>query len=102
MQAGNKFYNAHETSAVEDFAIAIGCGEADFKMYAGVIAIDGARVRYRMDDWRKMLVVKALRAQLKGIMNAKFRDPRRELSEVQMKWMELWRRSFEMVAEGRK
>ena len=27
-----RFYNAHETSAVEDFAIALVCGEAEFKV----------------------------------------------------------------------
>lgn len=27
-----RFYNAHETSAVEDFAIALVCGDADFKV----------------------------------------------------------------------
>lgn len=26
-----RFYNAHETSAAEDFAIALLCGEAEFK-----------------------------------------------------------------------
>jgi ATP-dependent RNA helicase DHX29 len=32
MQARNKFYNAHETSAVDDFAVALLCGEAEFKV----------------------------------------------------------------------
>lgn len=27
-----RFYNAHETSAAEDFAIALICGDADFKV----------------------------------------------------------------------
>lgn len=27
-----RFYNAHETSAVEDFAIALSCGDAEFKV----------------------------------------------------------------------
>lgn len=32
MQSSSKFYNAHETSAAEAFAIALVCGEADFKV----------------------------------------------------------------------
>lgn len=28
-----RFYNAHETSAVEDFAIALACGDAEFKVF---------------------------------------------------------------------
>jgi len=32
MQARNRNYNAHETSAVDDFAIALLCGDAEFKV----------------------------------------------------------------------
>jgi hypothetical protein len=28
----NRFTNAHETSAAEDFAVALACGDADFKV----------------------------------------------------------------------
>lgn len=28
----SRFYNAHETSAVEPFALALACGDADFKV----------------------------------------------------------------------
>lgn len=33
MQARNRNYNAFETSAVEDFAVALGCGEVEFKVF---------------------------------------------------------------------
>lgn len=33
MQARSKLYNAHETSAVEDFAVAMLCGDVEFKVY---------------------------------------------------------------------
>lgn len=32
MQARNRNYNAFETNAVDDFAIALLCGEAEFKV----------------------------------------------------------------------
>jgi ATP-dependent RNA helicase DHX29 len=32
MQARSKYYNAHETSIVEDFAIALLCGDLEFKV----------------------------------------------------------------------
>ena len=32
MQAHSKAYNAHETSAVEDFAVALLCGDPEFKV----------------------------------------------------------------------
>jgi ATP-dependent RNA helicase DHX29 len=34
MQARNRNYNAFETNAVDDFAIALLCGEAEFKVRA--------------------------------------------------------------------
>lgn len=32
MQTRNRFYNAHETSAVESFAVALLCGDLEFKV----------------------------------------------------------------------
>ena len=94
MQSSNKFYNAHETSAVEDLAIALLCGDAEFKMYSGVIVIDGNRVRFAVDDWKKMLAIKTLRTQVRGIMMQAFKNPGRELSEWQKGWMDIWQRVF--------
>lgn len=37
MQARNRNLNAHETSAVDDFAIALLCGEAEFKVRSSTI-----------------------------------------------------------------
>jgi ATP-dependent RNA helicase DHX29 len=32
MQSGNRYYNAHETSNVEDFTVALLCGDVEFKV----------------------------------------------------------------------
>jgi ATP-dependent RNA helicase DHX29 len=37
MQARNRNLNAHDTSAVDDFAIALLCGDAEFKVRNPVI-----------------------------------------------------------------
>lgn len=34
-----RFYNAHETSAVEDFAIALACGDAEFKVLGRICVV---------------------------------------------------------------
>ncbi|MCJ1397878.1 hypothetical protein MMC11_001074 [Xylographa trunciseda] len=94
MQSSNKFYNAHETSAVEDFAIALVCGEADFKMYSGVIVIDGNRLRFSLDNWKVMLALKTLRTRLREIMSQAFRSPGRPLSHEQQIWFDIWQRIF--------
>lgn len=92
MQSSNKFYNAHETSAVEDFAIVLLCGDAEFKMYSGVIVIDGNRIKFAVDDWKKMLAIKTLRTEIRDIMMQVFKNPRKELSEWQKGWLDIWQR----------
>lgn len=110
-----RFYNAHETSAVEDFAIALACGDAEFKvfgadvcgavkiltptfsllqMYSGVIIIDGNRIRFSTDSWKAMLALKSLRTQIRQIVTQSFRRPGRELSLDQRAWLDIWRKVF--------
>lgn len=90
----NKFYNAHETSPVESFAIALICGEAEFKMYAGVVVLDGNRIRFAVDEWKTMVALRALRMNIRQIMTQAFRNPGRGLSVQQRGWMDVWRRIF--------
>ena len=94
MQSSNKYYNAHETSPVESFAIALVCGEADFKMYSGVIVVDGNRVRFALDEWKTLLALKTLRLQIRQIMTQAFRSPGRRLSAQQQAWLDVWQKIF--------
>ena len=94
MQSSNKFYNAHETSPVEDFAVALVCGEAEFKMYSGVMVIDGNRIRFSVDDWKVVAAIRALRSQIRQIMVQSFRTPERALSQQQQDWFRIWERIF--------
>ena len=92
MQSSSKFYNAHETGPVEDFVVALICGEAEFKMYSGMIIIDGNRIRFSVDDWKTMLAMKVLRTQLRQIMAQSFRKPGRSLSQDQRSWLDIWQK----------
>ncbi|KAI9851725.1 MAG: hypothetical protein M1838_002940 [Thelocarpon superellum] len=94
MQSSNRFYNAHETSAVEAFAVALLCGDAEFKMYAGVIILDGHRLRFSVTDWKIMLAIKMLRTRLRDIMVKTFRSPGKPLTIQQGKWLGLWQKIF--------
>lgn len=94
MQSSNKYYNAHETSPVESFAIALVCGEADFKMYSGVIVVDGNRIRFALDEWKTLLALKTLRLQIRQIMTQAFRSPGRRLSAQQQAWLDVWQKIF--------
>ncbi|CAI7651141.1 unnamed protein product, partial [Penicillium manginii] len=94
MQARNRNLNAHDTSAVDDFAIALLCGEAEFKMYSGVISIDANRIRFSVRDWKSMLALKILNSRLRDLLASTFRNPHRPLSYKQQQWLEIWQLVF--------
>lgn len=93
MQA-KQFYNAHETTAAEEFAITLLCGDVRCDMYAGVFIIDGNRARFAVSDWKTMLVIKTLRARLRDIMTRSFKTPGKPLTTQQQKWMDVWQKVF--------
>ena len=92
MQSSSKSYHAHETSPVEDFAVALICGEAEFRMYAGVIVIDGNRIRFSVDNWKTLIAIKILRRQIRHIIDQSFQYPGRNLSQDQQSWLDIWQK----------
>ncbi|KAL8998155.1 MAG: hypothetical protein Q9169_002709 [Polycauliona sp. 2 TL-2023] len=101
MQSSNKYYNAHETSAMEPLALALACGDAEFKMYSGMIVIDGNRIRFSVDDWKIMLAIKTLRQKLRQVTAQSFRDPGRALSSQQQAWLGIWEKIVEYHEQGK-
>ncbi|KAF4636925.1 hypothetical protein G7Y89_g1157 [Cudoniella acicularis] len=93
MQA-KQFYNAHETTAIEEFAIALLCGDVRCDMYSGVFILDGNRARFAVSDWKTMLVIKVLRSRLRDIITRSFKNPGKALTTLQQKWMEVWQKIF--------
>jgi ATP-dependent RNA helicase DHX29 len=98
MQSSSKFTNAQETTAVSDFALVLLAGEAVFHLYAGVIVIDGNRLRFKVRNWKTMVVLKTIRAKLLEAFGRLFKYPGKQLGDRQRKWMELVERIF----DGRK
>ncbi|KAK7746285.1 hypothetical protein SLS53_002244 [Cytospora paraplurivora] len=90
----SKFTNAHETTAVEGFAIALLCGDVRADMYSGVLVLDGNRVRFVMPDWKTMIVMKVLRSRLRDLLNRSFKNPGKLLTTQHEKWMDVWQRIF--------
>ncbi|KAI1136284.1 P-loop containing nucleoside triphosphate hydrolase protein [Hypoxylon sp. FL0543] len=89
-----QFLNAHETTAVENFAIALLCGDVRINMYAGVIVLDGNRARFSVADWKTLLVIKALRTRLRELLTRSFRMPGKLPTAQQEKWLDVWQRVF--------
>lgn len=99
MQARNRNYNAFETNAVDDFAIALLCGEAEFKMYSGIISIDANRIRFAVRDWKAMLALKILSARIREILAGTVRDPQKVLSYKQQQWVGIWQQIFSQAGK---
>ncbi|RYO78491.1 hypothetical protein DL766_002438 [Monosporascus sp. MC13-8B] len=89
-----QFLNAHETTAVEGFPLALLCGDARIDMYAGVIVLDGNRARFSVPDAKTALVLKVLRARLRELLTRAFRVPSRLPTAQQEKWFDAWQRIF--------
>lgn len=89
-----QFLNAHETTAVENFAIALLCGDFRVDMYAGVVILDGNRARFSVPDWKSMLAIKVLRTRLRDILTRSFKMPGKLLTTQQEKWLDIWQRIF--------
>ncbi|KAI9661250.1 MAG: hypothetical protein M1821_009577 [Bathelium mastoideum] len=100
MQSSARFTNAHETSPCPDISLVLLAGEADFKLYAGVVVVDGNRLRFMVDDWKMMIVLKRLRERMKEVVDRKMKKPGAALPERLEEWVKIWRRV--MSAEGRK
>lgn len=94
MQSSSRFTNAQETSPASDFALVLLAGDAVFHMYAGVIVIDGNRVRVKVKDWKTMAVLKVLRARSREVLGRLLRYPGRELGGKLGRWMELFEAIF--------
>ena len=93
--------NAQETSPVDDVALALFCGDADFKIYASAMVIDGSRMKFKFEDWQILGLVRMLRMHLKGIAEDAFRRPGRQMSELQKDWFGVWERMCWYVYRGR-
>lgn len=94
MQSSSRFTNAQETSPVSDFALVLLSGDAVFHMYAGVIVVDGNRLRIKVKDWKTMAVLKVLRARFREVLGKLLKFPGRELGGRLSKWMDIFETVF--------
>ena len=95
MQSSSRFTNAQETTSVSDFVLVLLAGEAVFHLYAGVIVIDGSRLKFKVRDWKTMMALKMLRVGFKEALVKSLKHPGKPLGDRQRRWMELVNRVFE-------
>ncbi|KAF2457555.1 helicase associated domain-containing protein [Lineolata rhizophorae] len=87
MQAsGTKLYNANSTSIVYELPLLLFAGEVDFRLHAGVVTLDSNRVRFKVGDWKTMVVIKMLRRKAKAITSAILKSPGKPLPPILESW----------------
>ncbi|KAK5115541.1 hypothetical protein LTR62_001200 [Meristemomyces frigidus] len=91
MQATSKYTNAQETTPAPEIALVLLAGDAVFNVHAGVIVIDGHRLRYKVRDWKTMIVLKVLRSRAKEVLARVFKYPGKELTGLSRAWMDVLR-----------
>lgn len=95
MQSSSRFTNAQETSAVAELPLILLAGEARFELYAGVIIVDGNRLRFKFKDWRTIIAIKLLRGKVRECLGKLLKAPGRDLGDRPRRWMEVLERVFE-------
>ncbi|KAG9553106.1 ATP-dependent RNA helicase A, partial [Aureobasidium melanogenum] len=102
MQSNSRFTNAQETAPADPFVLTLLAGDAKFDLYAGVVVIDGNRLRFKVNSWRTCFAVKMLRTKIKEFLAREFKQPGRAVvAERQKAWMKLFGQVFENVEAGR-
>lgn len=103
MQSRAGFYQAHETSAVEDFAVVLMCGDLDVRLYSGMLMIDGGhRGRFTVDGWRQAMAIKVLGRRIREEMAQWIQSSVKDDSKKgPSQWMRLWQQIFQEVMAKR-
>jgi len=92
MQTKSKLPSAFDTSAVPESAIVVLLGDAEFRMFAGVVAIDGSKVRFRVRSWRVMVALKMLRIRIQDVITFAIQNPGKSLSAPLQPWADVWQK----------
>jgi ATP-dependent RNA helicase DHX29 len=99
IQTKSKLPTVFETSAVPESAIVIFLGDAEFRLFAGVIAIDGNKIRFRVRSWRTMMALKILRSKLNDVLTSMIQRPGKPLKSSLQPWATLWQKVVGPIGE---
>ncbi|OAL36050.1 hypothetical protein AYO20_04712 [Fonsecaea nubica] len=82
--------NVFETSAIPESALAILIGaEAEIKFFAGVLVLDGGKIRLSVRRWRELMAVKILRERVLATLERSYQKPG-EVREEGRAWLDMW------------
>jgi ATP-dependent RNA helicase DHX29 len=88
MQAKAGSVNVHDTSRIPEAALALLLGEAEVKMYSGVVSIDAGRIRLAVGNWKEAMAIKKLRMALAPLLERSYRRPGESLAATDQQWLD--------------
>jgi ATP-dependent RNA helicase DHX29 len=100
--AGAKFYNALSTTGVADLPMLLLAGDADYRLHAGIVVIDGNRLRFKVGSWKDAIVLRTLRLRLRELVDVSFRSPGKETNGRLKMWLDIWVRMCQSFEEKSK
>jgi ATP-dependent RNA helicase DHX29 len=95
MQSGSKFYNAtnaFSTSIAYELQLLLLAGDVDFKMHAGIVAIDSNRLRFAVKDHKTTLALKMVRGKLEELVKWVIEHPRSQIPAELLWYKEVFER----------
>ncbi|RMD42899.1 hypothetical protein DV735_g2207, partial [Chaetothyriales sp. CBS 134920] len=75
MKSKNGNLNVFETSRIPDVALAMLLGEAESKVFAGVLVLDNGRIKLSVRNWRQAVALKQARGGVKDMLERRYRRP---------------------------
>jgi ATP-dependent RNA helicase DHX29 len=92
MQTGGKLSNALSTNLAHELPLILLAGDADFKLHAGIVAVDAARLRFSLKDWKTAIALKHLRKKMEKLVDWSVRKPSEPLPSDLQWWRDLFDR----------
>lgn len=99
MQTKSKLPSVFDTSAVPESAIVVLLGDAEFKMFAGIIGIDGSKIRFRVRTWRVMIALKSLRTKVDELLTHAIQNPGISVPASLQPWANIWQQILAPVEQ---
>jgi ATP-dependent RNA helicase DHX29 len=96
---GAKYYNALSTTAVADLPLLLMVGDVDWKLHAGVVVIDGNRLRFKVGSWKDAMVLKVMRLRMHELVDGVLKNPSTGKSSKLTGWLEYWKTMCETFEE---
>lgn len=90
MQARPGSLNVFETSRVPESALALLLGQAEMKIFSGVLSIDSGKIRLAVGNWKQAIAIKRLRTALSAVLDHCHRRPGKPLPDSDQRWLDLF------------